>query len=321
MKDMQENAGIKLFALNSNQELAEKIAEEMGVELCDASVKHFSDGEIQININESVRGDDVFIIQSISDPVNENFMELMVMMDALRRASAGSINAVVPYYGYARADRKARSREPITAKLIANFISLAGADRVVTLDLHAGQLQGFFNIPVDHLLAIYTQARYFKESGIADDVVVVAPDHNSVKLARNLAELLKAPIAIVDKRDAARVDEADIIGDVKGHKCIVFDDLIDTGGKMVDASAALHAAGATKIYACATHPIFSGNAVKELEASAYDEVIVTDTIAIPEEKQFDKLRVLSVAPIFAKAISLIYNNQSVDALFDKNDNI
>ena len=179
MKDMQENAGIKLFALNSNQELAEKIAEEMGVELCDASVKHFSDGEIQININESVRGDDVFIIQSISDPVNENFMELMVMMDALRRASAGSINA--------RADRKARSREPITAKLIANFISLAGADRVVTLDLHAGQLQGFFNIPVDHLLAIYTQARYFKESGIADDVVVVAPDHNSVKLARNLA--------------------------------------------------------------------------------------------------------------------------------------
>ena len=161
MKDMQENAGIKLFALNSNQELAEKIAEEMGVELCDASVKHFSDGEIQININESVRGDDVFIIQSISDPVNENFMELMVMMDALRRASAGSINAVIPYYGYARADRKARSREPITAKLIANFISLAGADRVVTLDLHAGQLQGFFNIPVDHLLAIYTQARYF----------------------------------------------------------------------------------------------------------------------------------------------------------------
>lgn len=321
MKDMQENAGIKLFALNSNQELAEKIAEEMGVELCDASVKHFSDGEIQININESVRGDDVFIIQSISDPVNENFMELMVMMDALRRASAGSINAVIPYYGYARADRKARSREPITAKLIANFISLAGADRVVTLDLHAGQLQGFFNIPVDHLLAIYTQAHYFKESGIADDVVVVAPDHNSVKLARNLAELLKAPIAIVDKRDSARVDEADIIGDVKGHKCIVFDDLIDTGGKMVDAATALHAAGATKIYACATHPIFSGNAVKELGASSYDEVVVTDTIAISEEKQFDKLRVLSVAPIFAKAISLIYHNQSVDALFDKSDSI
>ncbi|SEM61757.1 ribose-phosphate pyrophosphokinase [Ligilactobacillus sp. WC1T17] len=318
---MQENAGIKLFSLNSNPQLASKVADTMGVELCDASVKHFSDGEIQININESVRGDDVFILQSISDPVNENFMELMVMMDALRRASAGSINAVIPYYGYARADRKARSREPITAKLIANFISLAGADRVVTLDLHAGQLQGFFNIPVDHLKAIYAQADYFKQNGVADDVVVVAPDHNGVKAARNLAELLKAPIAIVDKRDKARVEQAEIIGEVAGHKCIVFDDMIDTGGKMVDAAAALHAAGATDVYACATHPIFSGNAVQELQASQYKEVVVTDTIAIPEAKQFDKLSVISVAPIFAKAISRIYHNQSVDILFDKNDSI
>lgn len=320
---MQENAGIKLFALNGNPELAKEIADQMGVTLCQASVKHFSDGEIQVNIDDSVRGDDVFVIQSISEPVNENFMELMVMMDALRRASAGSINAVIPYYGYARADRKARSREPITAKLIANFIQLAGADRVITMDLHAGQLQGFFNCPVDHLLAIYAQAQYFKDSGIADDVVVVAPDHNGVKAARNLAELLKAPIAIVDKRDDTRIDpeNATVIGDVAGHQCIVIDDLIDTGGKALDAGLALKAAGAGDIYACATHPILSGNASEELKESEYKEIVVTDTIQIPEQKQFDKLKVLSVAPIFAKALTLIYNNQSVDTLFSKKDNI
>ncbi len=320
---MQENAGIKLFTLNGNPGLANKIADKMGVGLCKASVKHFSDGEIQVNIDDSVRGADVFVIQSVSDPVNENFMELMVMMDALRRASAGTINTVIPYYGYARADRKARSREPITAKLIANFIQLAGADRVITMDLHAGQLQGFFNIPVDHMLAIYTQAQYFIDAGIADDVVVVAPDHNGVKAARNLAELLKAPIAIVDKRDDSRLDptETTVIGDVKGHKCIVFDDLIDTGAKCLDAAIALKGAGAGDIYACATHPILSGNAFEELKDSEYTQVVVTDTIKVPAEKQFDKLKILSVAPIFAKAISLIYHNQSVDALFSKKDNI
>ena len=233
---MQGNAGIKLFALNSNPELAQKIAAEMGVKLCDASVKHFSDGEIQININESVRGDDVFIIQSISDPVNENFMELMVMMDALRRSSAGSVNAVIPYYGYARSDRKARSREPITAKLIANFIQLAGADRVVALDLHAGQLQGFFNIPVDHLQAIFTQAQYFIDNKIDEDVVVVAPDHNGVKMARNLAQFLKAPIAIVDKRDANRLErpeEATVIGEVTDTRRLI---MFWRGDKIVDLS-------------------------------------------------------------------------------------
>lgn len=317
---MQENNGIKLFALNSNQELAQKIAAEMGVPLCDASVKHFSDGEIQININESVRGNDVFIIQSISDPVNENLMELMIMMDALRRASAGSINAVVPYFGYARADRKARSREPITAKLVSNFIQLAGADRVITLDLHAGQLQGFFNIPVDHLKAIYLLADYFLGKKIDEDVVVVAPDHTGVKMARNLAQFLKAPIAIVDKRDSSRLLDPEntmVIGDVAGHKCIVFDDMIDTGGKMADAAMALKNAGATDVYACATHAIFSANAVEELKASPYKEVIVTDTIEIPDYKCFDNLTVLSTAPLFAKAIDLIYNHQSVDSLFPK----
>lgn len=319
---MQEKQEIMLFALNSNLELAQKIADNLGVKLCDASVKHFSDGEIQININESVRGRDVFVIQSISDPVNENFMEVMIMIDALHRASAGTINVVIPYYGYARSDRKARSREPITAKLLANFIQMAGADRVVAMDLHAGQLQGFFNIPVDHLLAIFVQAQYFGDLGLKKDVVVVAPDHNGVKGARNLAQLLKAPIAIVDKRGTERIaepTEAHVIGDVKGHNCIVYDDMIDTGGKMVDAAKALKAAGAADIYACATHPIFSGNAVEELKVSPYKEVVVTDTIEVPEEKQFSQLKVLSVAPTIAKAISLINSNKSVDSLFQKHE--
>lgn len=318
---MQDNTGIKLFALNSNPELAEKIAAKMGVELSEASVKHFSDGEIQINIDESIRGNDVFVIQSISDPVNENFMEIMVMIDALRRASAGTVNVVIPYYGYARSDRKARSREPITAKLIANLIQLAGADRVVSMDLHAGQLQGFFNIPVDHLLAIFFQADYFKSLNLKD-VVVVSSDHNGVKQARNLAQLLKAPIAIVDKRDSQRltdITDSHVIGDVKGKDCIVFDDMIDTGGKMVDAAKALKAAGAKDIYACATHAIFSGNAAADLAVSEYKEVVVTDTIAIPEEKQFSQLKVLSAAPTFAKALSLIYHNKSVDTLFQKHE--
>lgn len=318
----RKKSGIKLFSLNSNLQLAQEIADKLHVELSDTTVRHFSDGEIQINIDQSVRGCDVFVIQSISDPVNENLMELMIMIDALRRASAGTINCVIPYYGYARADRKTLPREPITAKLIANFLTMVGANRIVTLDLHAGQLQGFFNIPVDHLLAIYSQANYLKEQGLDTDTVVVAPDHSSVKLARNLAECLKAPIAIVDKRDSKRIDaNTDVIGEVKGHRCIIYDDMIDTGAKMVDAAAVLKRAGATEVYACATHAIFSGKAVEELKSACLKEVIVTNTIQMPESKKFDQLRVLSVAPIFAKAISLIYNNQSVDSLFNKNDDI
>lgn len=318
----RKKSGIKLFSLNSNPQLSQQIADELHVKLSDTTVHHFSDGEIQINIDQSVRGRDVFVIQSISDPVNENFMELMIMIDALRRASAGTINCVIPYYGYARSDRKALPREPITAKLIANFLTMAGADRVVTLDLHAGQLQGFFNIPVDHLLAIYSQANYLKEQGLDTDIVVVAPDHSSVKLARNLAECLKAPIAIVDKRDSRRVDaNTDVIGEVNGHRCIIYDDMIDTGAKVADAAAVLKRAGATEVYACATHAIFSGKAVEELKNSFLKEVIVTNTIQMPESKKFDQLQILSVAPIFAKAISLIYNNQSVDSLFNKDDDI
>lgn len=318
MEKKQITTEMKLFALNSNPKLAQKIADELGVKLAAASVKHFSDGEIQINIDESVRGDDVFVIQSISDPVNENFMELMIMLDALRRASVGTINVVIPYYGYARADRKARPREPITAKMVANFLQLAGADRVIAMDLHAGQLQGFFTIPVDHLLGLFTQVDYFRKIGLDKDVVIVAPDHNSVKGARNLAEMLKAPIAIIDKRDSNPLDhihDQTVIGNVKGKNCIVLDDMIDTGIMMSDAVKALKMAGANDVYACATHAVFSGKAVETLRDSDFKQVVVTDTIAIPREKQFDKLKVLSVAPTFAKAISLIFNNHSVDSLF------
>lgn len=320
METTLDNSGIKLFALNSNRELAEQIAADLGIKLCDVTIHHFADGEIQIKINESIRGNDVFVVQSISDPINENFMELMVMIDALRRSSAGTINLVIPYYGYARADRKTRSREPITAKLIANFIEMAGADRVISIDLHAGQLQGFFKIPVDHLLAVFEQARYFRSLGLEEDVVVVAPDHNGVKAARNLAELLKAPIAIVDKRrindeDAEHIDT--IIGDVAGQKCIIVDDIIDTGNRMKLAAEALKAAGATDVYACATHAVLSSGAVERLTSSPIKEVVVTDTIEIPEAKKFPELKVLSVAKTFAEAISLIYHNESVTNLFDE----
>ncbi|CAM2894295.1 MULTISPECIES: ribose-phosphate diphosphokinase [Dellaglioa] len=309
---------LKLFALNSNVELAEKVANVLNTTLSTASVKHFSDGEIQINIDESIRGADIYIIQSISNPVNENLMELLIMVDALRRASAGTINVVMPYYGYARSDRKARSREPITAKLVANFIQLAGVSRVITLDLHAAQLQGFFNIPVDHLVSLEIQAKYFIENGITDDVVVVSPDHNSVKGARNMAEKLKAQIAIVDKRGSDFADnsaETSIIGDVKGRRCIVIDDMIDTGTMMTDAARALKAAGATDIYACATHAVMSEGAIEALSDDNIKQVIVTDSIVVPEADKLDKLVRLSVADLFGQAIDLIHKNRSVDKLF------
>ncbi|MHC9533410.1 ribose-phosphate diphosphokinase [Dellaglioa sp. L3N] len=313
---------LKLFALNSNVELAEKVAHVLNTPLSTASVKHFSDGEIQINIDESIRGADIYIIQSISNPVNENLMELLIMVDALRRASAGTINVVMPYYGYARSDRKARSREPITAKLVANFIQLAGVSRVITLDLHAAQLQGFFNIPVDHLVSLEIQSKYFIEKGITDDVVVVSPDHNSVKGARNMAEKLKAQIAIVDKRGSDFADNSaatSIIGDVKGRRCIIIDDMIDTGKMMTDAARALNAAGATDIYACATHAVMSDGAIEALSDDNIKQVIVTDSIVVPEAEKLDKLVRLSVADLFGQAIDLIHKNRSVDKLFTAKD--
>ena len=315
---MQEKQEIMLFALNSNLELAQKIADNLGVKLCDASVKHFSDGEIQININESVRGRDVFVIQSISDPVNENFMEVMIMIDALRRASAGTINVVIPYYGYARSDRKARSREPITAKLVADMLQKAGADRVLSLDLHAPQIQGFFDIPVDNLMGAPLLADYFLSHDLEKDAVVVSPDHGGVTRARKLAEFLKTPIAIVDKRrPKANVAEVmNIIGDVKGKRAIIIDDMIDTAGTITLASQALMDAGATEVYASATHAVLSGPAIERLNNSPIKKLILTDSINQPEEKDLSKAEIVSVGPLMGEAIKLIQEHKPVSPLFN-----
>ncbi|MCQ9210410.1 ribose-phosphate diphosphokinase [Granulicatella seriolae] len=309
---------LKLFALNSNRPLAEKIASDVGLELGKVSVTHFSDGEIKINIDESIRGDHVYIIQSTSNPVNDSLMELLIMIDALRRASAKTINVVIPYYGYARQDRKAQSREPITAKLVANMITQAGADRVLTLDLHAAQIQGFFDIPVDHLMGAPLLANYFLERGLADkDIVVVSPDHGGVTRARKLAEFLHAPIAIIDKRrPKANVAEVmNIIGDVRGKKCILIDDMIDTAGTITLAAQALQDAGAIEVYACCTHPVLSGPAIDRINNSVIKELIVTDSIEVPEEKTGGKVTQVSVSQLMAEAIRRIHENRSVSPLF------
>jgi len=310
-------SNFKLFALNGNLPLAEKISQEVGVELSSASVKHFADGEIQIDINESVRGADVFVIQPVSDPVNENFMELMIMVDALRRASAHAIHVVVPYYGYARADRKARSREPITAKLIANMLEMDGIDRIIAVDLHADQLQGFFDIPVDHLQAMPLLAQYLKSQKIGDNLVVVAPDHSGTKHARQLAELLGAPIAIIDKRPGD--DNVGVIGDVTGKHAIIIDDMIDTGRRVADSVTALRAEGALDIYAVATHGVLSAGASERLAAQGLKQIVLTDTIDIPEEDRLDNMVILSVGPMLGQAMQLISSNQSIHPLFEPRD--
>ncbi|WEG73422.1 ribose-phosphate diphosphokinase [Vagococcus intermedius] len=311
---------LKIFALNSNKKLAEKIADAVGVELGKSSVNQFSDGEIQINIEESIRGDHVYLIQSTSYPVNDNLMELLIMIDALKRASAKTINVVMPYYGYARQDRKARSREPITAKLVANMLTAAGANRVLTLDLHAVQIQGFFDIPVDHLMAAPLLADYFITNGyVGDDTVVVSPDHGGVTRARKLAEFLKAPIAIIDKRrPKANVAEVmNIIGNVEGKKCILIDDMIDTAGTITLAAQALKDAGATEVVACCTHPVLSGPAFDRLENSPLEKVIVTDSIYLPDENRIDKIEEVSVGELIGDAIKRIHENKPVSPLFEK----
>ena len=309
---------LKIFALSSNRPLAQKIADQVGVDLGKVSVTQFSDGEIKINIDESIRGDHVYIVQSTSYPVNDNLMELLIMIDALRRASAKTINVVLPYYGYARQDRKAQSREPITAKLVANMITQAGADRVLTLDLHAAQIQGFFDIPVDHLLGAPLLANYFLENNFKDkDIVVVSPDHGGVTRARKLAEFLHAPIAIIDKRrPKANVAEVmNIIGDVKGKVAVLIDDMIDTAGTITLAAQALQDAGALEVYACCTHPVLSGPALDRLNASVIKEVVVTDSIQVPEEKTGGKIVQVSVDQLMAEAIKRIHENRSVSPLF------
>lgn len=315
---------LKIFSLNSNEPLAKKIAEKVGVELGKLTVSKFSDGEISINIEESIRGAHVYLIQSTSSPVNDNLMELLIMIDALKRASAKTINVVMPYYGYARQDRKARSREPITAKLVANMLETAGVTRMLTLDLHAVQIQGFFDIPVDHLMAAPLLADYFITNDYCgDDVVVVSPDHGGVTRARKLAEYLKAPIAIIDKRrPKANVAEVmNIIGTVKGKTCILIDDMIDTAGTITLGAKALKDEGATKVLACCTHPILSGPALERIQDSPIEKLVVTDSILLPEEKRMDILEFVSVGPLMGDAIKRIHENKPVSPLFERKKTI
>lgn len=309
---------IKIIAGNSSKELAQKIADYIGVSVLDCEVGTFSDGEICVNMNETVRGCDVFVVQSTNSPVNDNLMELLILIDALKRASAGRITAVIPYYGYARQDRKAKARDPITAKLVANLITAAGADRVLTMDLHAAQIQGYFDIPLDHLLGGTILANYFNEKKI-EDLVVVSPDLGSVTRSRKFANTLngEVPIAIIDKRrPKANVCEVmNLIGDVKGKNVILLDDMIDTAGTIVNAANALKEFGAKDVYACCTHGVLSGPAIERIANSEISELIVLDTIQLPEEKKIDKIQVKSVAPLFADAIKMIFSNESVSKLF------
>ena len=308
---------IKIFAANASKELAQKIADEMGMPLGKCEVSTFSDGEISVSIQETVRGSDVFVVQSTNAPVNNNLMELLIMIDAMKRASAGRITAVMPYYGYARQDRKSKSRDPITAKLVADLITAAGADRVLTMDLHAAQIQGFFDIPLDHLVGMPILARMFETREI-DDLVVVSPDLGSVTRARNFASYLDAPIAIIDKRrPKANVSEImNIIGDISGKNVVIIDDIIDTAGTLCNAANALKERGAKSVRACATHGVLSGPAIQRIEESALEEIILLDTIQLPEEKQIEKIKVTTVATVFADAIRRIYADQSVSTLFD-----
>ena len=306
----------KIFNGNSHPALAEEISQVMGKRLGKCEVKKFSDGEVAVNMYETVRGVDCYIIQSTNDPVNDNLMELLIMIDSMKRASAGRINAVIPYYGYARQDRKAKARDPITAKLVADLLVAAGADRVVSMDLHAAQIQGYFDIPVDHLLGMPILVDYWKKKDI-EDLVVVSPDHGSVTRARNLAQPLNCPIAIVDKRrpEPNKSEIMNIIGDIDGKNCIIVDDMIDTAGTICNAGQALMDLGAKSVSACATHAVLSGPALERLDASPFEEVVFLNTIPIKEEKMIPKFKVLSVAPLFAEAMLRIHNNDSISKLF------
>jgi ribose-phosphate pyrophosphokinase len=311
---------IKIFTGNAHPELAHEIAEILGLKVGSSKVGKFMNGETSVDINETVRGADVFVVQPIFDPVNDNFMELLVMLDAFKRASAGRITAVVPHYAYARQDRKAKARQPITAKLVANLIHTAGADRVLTMDLHAPQIQGFFDIPVDHLQGIPIIGKYLSTNErYKDDLVIVSPDIGGVKRTRKLSEWLNSPIAIIDKRrPAPNVSEVmNVIGDIENKKVILIDDIIDTAGSIVNGAEALIKLGAKEVYACCTHAVLSGPAIERLQNSVIKEVIVLNTIPVPPEKAIDKIKVLSVAPIFAEAIKRVYEDVSVSVLFEQ----
>lgn len=314
---MSARQRLKIFTGNANPALAEEIAHYLGVSVGAAKVTRFSDGEIQVRINESVRGADVFIIQPTSEPVNEHLMELLVMVDAARRASARRITAVMPYYGYARQDRKTRARDPVTAKLVANLLYASGTRRVITMDLHAGQIQGFFDIPVDHLPGVPLIAQYFLQHQL-NDVVVVSPDLGGVQRARDLAERIGAPLAIIDKRrpEPNVAEIMNIIGSVQGKKVIMIDDIIDTAGTITQGAAALKKWGAKEIYVCCTHPVLSGPAVERLASAPIKEVLVTNTIPLPQNKINNNLKILSIAPLLGEAIIRVHEDLSVSKLFD-----
>lgn len=316
---MESTSDLEIFTGTSSQKLAADIAGAIGVPLGRAIVTRFADGEIRVKIEESVRGKDVFLVQSGCCPVNESVMELLIMLDACRRASARRITAVIPYYGYSRQDKKVKPREPITAKLLANLITCAGADRILTVDLHAGQLQGFFDVPVDHLYAGPIIADYLKKSVLKkNDTVVVSPDVGGVPRARAMAEVLGAPIAIIAKRrpEPNRAEIIEIIGDVAGKVAIMTDDMIDTGGSVVLGARSLMDRGAKEVYACCTHPVLSGDAVQKLQESPLKKIIVTDTIPLAPEKAIDKIVQLSVARLLADAIKRIHSGKSVSSLFN-----
>ncbi|RIJ27591.1 ribose-phosphate pyrophosphokinase [Henriciella algicola] len=310
---------MKLITCNANRPLAEAIADHLDCPLSKAEIKNFADDEIFVRINENVRGEDVFLIQSTSKPANDNLMELLIAIDALARASAERITAVIPYFGYARQDRKTDGRTPISAKLVANLISTAGADRVLTMDLHAGQIQGFFDVPTDNLVAMPVIENDIRMTHNGADLMVVSPDVGGVVRARNLANRLGCDLAIVDKRrpEAGKSEVMNIIGDVTGRRCILVDDICDSGGTLVNAAAALKDAGAVGVSAYVTHGVLSNNAVKRIEDSVMDEIVICDTIRPTEEDfQSKSLRVLSVAPLLGEAIRRIANNESVSKLFD-----
>ncbi len=323
------NGPLKIFTGNSNRPLAQQICAYLGVSVGEADVRRFSDGEIAVEITENVRGGDVFVIQSTCTPGNDNLMELLLMLDAFKRASASRITAVIPYYGYARQDRKVAPRVPISAKLVADLITTAGASRVLTVDLHAGQIQGFFNIPVDNLYATPVLLSYLCPRLGEEEVCVVSPDAGGVERARAFAKRLGAGLAIIDKRrtrshkseasgKAANLDVAEmrVIGEVKGQVAILVDDIVDTAGTIVTAAAALHAEGARRVLACCTHPVLSGPAIERLRASALEELIVTDTIPLaPAARQYERIRVLSLAHLIGEAIRRIHNEESISSLF------
>lgn len=321
---MINNHEIKIFSGTSSAKLGAKIAEKLGTKLGDRTIVRFADGETFAKSNETVRGCKVFVIQSTSKPVNESLMELLIFIDSLKRASASEIIAVIPYYGYARQDRKAYPREPITSKLVADLLTTAGATRVVTMDLHARQIQGFFNIPVDHMEALPLFVKYFLDGGFTpENSVIVSPDVGGVKRARSLAKWLKMPLAIIDKRrEAANVSEVmNLIGNVEGKKAILIDDIIDTAGTICNAAAALKKEGATEVYACAVHAVFSGPAIQRLKESEFNKVIVTDTIELAEDQKFDKLKIVSTASMFAETINRIFCEEPISDLFEMPRNL